>query len=113
VIYRVEHGARSITFSGDIDAHGLPALAAIALPTNLLVFNAVVLDPPGSPEILYSLHTPPAAIGELAARARADTVLLSHLSPAVDGARAAVTASIARHFKGRLSFAEDLLRLKP
>jgi ribonuclease BN (tRNA processing enzyme) len=113
VIYRIEHGGRSITFSGDIDAHGLPALAAIAQRSNLLVFNAVVLDPPGSPDILYSLHTPPAAIGELAARARVEALLLSHLSPAVDGARAAVTASITRHFTGRLSFAEDLLRLKP
>jgi len=49
VIYRIDHGGKSVTFSGDIDAGGLPALRSIAKDTDLLVFNSVVLDPPGSP----------------------------------------------------------------
>ena len=66
VIYRIDHGGKSVTFSGDIDAGGLPALRRIAKDTDLLVFNSVVLDPPGSAAILYTLHTPPLAIGQLA-----------------------------------------------
>jgi ribonuclease BN (tRNA processing enzyme) len=113
VIYRIDFRGRSIVFSGDIDAHGLPALEAIARGASLLVFHAVVLDPPGSPEVLYSLHTPPNAIGALAARSHIAAILLSHLSPAVDGNRAAVKASIASHYHGSVEFAADGMRLVP
>ena len=57
----VEYAGKSITFTftGDIDTEGLPDLRRIAAGTSLLVFNSVVLDPPGSPAILCTLHTPP------------------------------------------------------
>jgi ribonuclease BN (tRNA processing enzyme) len=113
VIYRIDVGGRSIVFSGDIDAHGLPALESIARGADLLVFDAVVLDPPGSPAILYSLHSPPRAIGELAARDHIGRLLLSHLSPAVDENRQTVTASIATHYAGPVAFASDGLRVRP
>ena len=113
VIYRVDLGAKSITFSGDIDADGLPGLRRIARDTSLLVFNSVVLDPPGSAAVLYTLHTPPKTIGELAAGAHAGKLLLSHLSPAIDKARDAVSASIALGYKGPQLFAEDGLRVEP
>ena len=87
VIYRVDHAGKSITFSGDIDADGLPGLRRIARDSSLLVFNSVVLDPPGSPAVLYTLHTPPKTIGEIAADSRAKQLLLSHLSLAVENAR--------------------------
>ncbi len=113
IIYRIEYQGRSVVFSGDIDASGLPALATISTGANLLVFHAVVLDSPGSPEVLYSLHTPPAAIGALAAHSQVGALLLSHLSPAVDRERAAVTASITSHYRGSVTFAADGLRVKP
>jgi ribonuclease BN (tRNA processing enzyme) len=113
VIFRVDAGGRSVVFSGDIDAQGLPALESIARGADLLVFDAVVLDPPGSPAILYSLHSPPKAIGELAARDHIGRLLLSHLSPAVDENRKAVTASIAIHYAGPVAFASDGLRVRP
>jgi ribonuclease BN (tRNA processing enzyme) len=113
VIYRIDVGGRSVVFSGDIDAQGLPALERIAQGAGLLVFDAVVLDPPGSPAILYSLHSPPQAIGELAARDHVGRLLLSHLSPAVDDNRKAVIASIATHYAGPVAFASDGLRVRP
>lgn len=113
VIYRIDVDGRSVVFSGDIDARGLPALRTIAQGADLLVFDAVVLDPPGSPAILYSLHSPPSAIGELAARDHVGRLLLSHLSPAVDQNRKAVTASIAAHYAGPVAFASDGLRVRP
>jgi len=111
IIYRIDYRGRSVVFSGDVDAHGLAALERIAQGVDLLVFHAVVLDPPGSPQILYTLHTPPAAIGALAGRARIGALLLSHLSPAVDAARAQVSASIARQYHGSVKFAADGMRL--
>lgn len=113
VIYRIDYGDRSIVFSGDVDAHGLGALRAIARGASLLVFHAVVLDPPDSPEVLYSLHTPPEAIGETANDAHVEALLLSHLSPAVDDNRATVTSSIARHYHGHVTFAGDGMHIQP
>jgi ribonuclease BN (tRNA processing enzyme) len=113
VIYRIDAGGRSIVFSGDIDSQGLAALERLARGADLLVFDTVVLDPPGSPAVLYSLHSPPSAIGELAARDHVGRLLLSHLSPAVDANRGAVTASIATHYAGPVAFASDGLRTRP
>ena len=113
VIYRIDHAGKSITFSGDIDANGLPGLRRIARDTDLLVFNSVVLDPPGSPPVLYTLHTPPKMIGEIAAESRARQLVLAHLSPAIENARAAVEAAIAQRYKGPTSFGIDGLRIVP
>jgi ribonuclease BN (tRNA processing enzyme) len=88
-------------------------LRKIAAASDLLVFNCAVLDPPGSPAILYTLHTPPHAIGELAKTAGVHRLLLSHLSPATEAMQQAVLESIHRTYAGPVSFAEDGMRLRP
>jgi ribonuclease BN (tRNA processing enzyme) len=113
IIYRIEYAGKSITFSGDIDAAGLANLRRIAGHTDLLVFNSVVLDPPASPAVLYTLHTPPAAIGELAEQAGVRRLLLSHLSPATEEMREAVFKSIRGSYLGPMSQAKDGMRLQP
>jgi ribonuclease BN (tRNA processing enzyme) len=113
VIYRVDHAGKSITFSGDIDAKGLPDLRAIGKATDLLVFNCVVLDPPESAPVLYTLHTPPQAIGEVAQRAGVHRLLLSHLSPATIEMHEAVLESIHHSYKGPVTAAEDGMRIAP
>jgi ribonuclease BN (tRNA processing enzyme) len=113
VIYRIDHAGKSVTFSGDIDAKGLPALRTIAKATDLLVFNCVVLDPPGSPAILYTLHTPPHAIGQLAKDAGIHNLLLSHLSPAIEQTHDKVLESIHQSYTGSIAFAKDGLRIRP
>jgi len=113
VIYRIDYKGRSVTFSGDIDPEGHDGLRRIARDTDLLVFNAVVLDPPDSPPQLYRLHTAPGKIGEIAASAGARSLLLSHVSPAVEEEADAVTQSIARNFAGTITFAKDGLRIQP
>jgi ribonuclease BN (tRNA processing enzyme) len=113
VIYRIDYAGKSITFSGDIDAKGLPGLRTIAKGSDLLVFNSAVLDPPGSPAILYTLHTPPRAIGELARDAGVHNLLLSHISPAVEANQDAVLESIRRSYQGPVSLAADRTRVLP
>ena len=113
VIYRIDYGGKSVTFSGDIDAHGLANLRSIARGSDLLVFNTVVLDPPDSPAVLYSLHTPPGAIGELAKSAGVKRLLLSHLSPATEQMHDAVLKSIAKNFPGPVTMAKDGMRVQP
>jgi ribonuclease BN (tRNA processing enzyme) len=90
-----------------------PCSWPIAKGTDWLIFNSVVLDPPGSPAILYSLHTPPHAIGELARDAGVHGLLLSHLSPGIDANRDAILASIRRSYAGPVTIAKDGLRLQP
>lgn len=113
VIYRIDYKGKSITFSGDIDAQGHAALTRIAKGSGLLVFNAVVLDPPDAPPALYTLHTSPGDIGRIAASAGVGALLLSHLSASVDTSRGRVTRSIRRHYQGKLQFAEDGMRIEP
>ena len=113
VVYRIDYGGKSITFSGDVDAEGLDALRRLAVGSDLLVFNSVVLDPPASPAVLYTLHSPPKAIGELARDARVGRLLLSHLSPATESQSEAVAASIAQSFAGDVQFARDGARVIP
>ena len=113
VIYRIDYAGKSITFSGDVDAQGLSALRTIAKGTDLLVFNSVVLDPPGSRAVLYTLHSPPRAIGELARDAGVHSLLLSHISPAVEESHDAVLQSIKRNYQGPVSFAADGTRVRP
>jgi ribonuclease BN (tRNA processing enzyme) len=107
VIYRIDYRDRSITFSGDIDSAGHAALTRLARNTDVLVFNAAVLDPPGSPPVLYTLHTAPRDIGRIARAVGARKLLLSHLNPAVDDAREAVLASIRESYTGSIEFARD------
>jgi len=113
VIYRIDYAGKSVTFSGGIDAAGLPGLRQIARGTDLLVFNSVVLDPPRSPAILYTLHTPPKAIGELARDVGAGQLVLSHLSPVIEREHEAVGASIAQAYTGPVSYASDGAVLLP
>jgi ribonuclease BN (tRNA processing enzyme) len=113
VIYRIDYAGRSVTFSGDIDVAGLPDLRTIASGSDLLVFNSVVLDPPGSPAVLYSLHTPPHAIGEVARASGVHRILLSHFSPATLQMHDAVLKSIHQNFTGPVTSAEDGMRLQP
>ena len=84
----------------------------LSIWTDLLIFNAVVLDPPDSPAVLYTLHTPPRTIGELARDARVGQLLLSHLSPSTDSGRQRVVASVRQSYTGPVSFAEDGMRVR-
>jgi ribonuclease BN (tRNA processing enzyme) len=77
------------------------------------VFNSVVLDPPASPAVLYTLHTPPHAIGEVAKDAGARALLLSHLSPQVAEAHDIVSQSIRRSYAGPVTFASDGMHAQP
>ena len=113
IIYRVEYKGRSVVFSGDIDAIGLADLRLIASHCNLLVFNTAVLDPPHSRPILYRLHSPPKAIGEVAAAAHVGALLLTHLNPSIDAAHEAVRSSIRHNYDGPVTFSKDRMHVTP
>ena len=102
--------ASRLYVSGDLASRN-DNLARLAAGADLLVYDTAVVDPPGSPKKLYDLHTPPRRIGEVAGAAGVKSLLLSHLVPPVEKARAEVTKSVRASFKGRTRFAEDCLRV--
>src|SRR5262249_14374711 len=110
--YRVDYRGASITFAGDMDASALPNLVRLAKATDLLVLHAAVLDPPASPELLYSLHTAPSKLGEAARDAGARRLLLAHLAPAVEARRRELLASIGKAYKGEAELARDGMRVR-
>ncbi len=110
VAYRIEYGGRTAVFSGDL-ASRQARIEELARDADLLVYDAAVLEPPAHPEVLYTLHTTPSRIGEVAAGAAVHTLLLSHISSAVDGHREQVMAAVKRTFKGDVRFAEDCMHL--
>jgi ribonuclease BN (tRNA processing enzyme) len=112
VAYRIDYKRKSITFSGDMDVSALPNLERLAKGSDLLVFHAAVLDPPNSPRILYTLHTPPQKIGEAAQTAGVKHLLLSHIAPDIEESRAAVLRSIHASYHGPVAFAHDGTRVR-
>ncbi|HEY4386030.1 MAG TPA: MBL fold metallo-hydrolase [Ktedonobacteraceae bacterium] len=110
--YRINYQGASIVFSGDFDPSSLPNLTRLAQGANLFICTCDVLDPPGTSAVLYALHTPPRQIGELAAAAGVQVLLLSHLSPPIVKAQDQVQQSICRAYKGEVQFATDLMHVK-
>jgi ribonuclease BN (tRNA processing enzyme) len=105
--YRVEFKGESITFSGDMDASALANLEQLAKDTDLLVLHAAILDPPDTPAILLTLHTPPKQLGEAAKAANARHVVLSHIPPVVEDHEADVLRSMRKSYSGPIEFAHD------
>jgi ribonuclease BN (tRNA processing enzyme) len=109
--YRIDFKDESITFSGDMDASALPSLEKLAKNTDLLVLHAAILDPPDTPAILLTLHTPPNQLGEAAKAANAKHVVLSHIPPVVEDHQADVLRSMRKSYSGPIEFAHDGMRV--
>ena len=108
--FRVEHGGRSLVVSGDL-ASKRGRIVELARGADLLVYDAAVLDPPGSPEGLYALHTPPRRIGEVAAEAGVKRLLLSHIPPATERHMSEVLESVRASFHGDVRLAHDCMQM--
>ena len=86
-------------------------IVRLAAQADLLVYDTTVLDPPGSPPVLYELHTSPKRIGEVAAAAQVRRLVLSHLPPNIERAGPEVLASVRATYKGPVELAYDCLRV--
>jgi len=109
--YRVEHGGHSLVVSGDLASRN-DNLVKLAAGADLLVYDTAVLDPPGSSEALYELHTTPQRIGEVAALAQVPSLLLSHLTGRVQDHSSEVMHSVQAGFKGETRFAHDCMTIE-
>lgn len=110
VAFRIEHAGRAVVVSGDLASKN-DNLARLAEGAELLVYDATVLDPPASPPVLYELHTAPKRIGEVAAKARVKSLLLSHVTLDVQRSDDVVLRSVRTSYAGPARLASDCLRI--
>jgi ribonuclease BN (tRNA processing enzyme) len=103
--FRIEVGDRSIVFASDQNGSN-PAFIDFAKNTSLLVMHMVI--PEGAGERAKQLHAEPSRIGEVAATASAQQLLLSHFMARslrdLDGN----VASVAKNYDGDILLADDL-----
>ena len=103
--FRVEVGGRSIVFASDQNGSD-PAFIDFAQDASLLVMHLVI--PEGAGERAKQLHAEPSRIGEIAAAARADRLLLSHFMARSLRDLEGNVASVAKSYAGDTLLAEDL-----
>ena len=108
VAYRVDSAAHSVVFAGDLVAKN-DNLVRLAEGADLLVFDTMVFDPPGSPKPLYDLQTTPSRMGEVATAAHVQSVLLSHVAPDVDRRKDEVLRSVRAKYEKDVRFAADCM----
>lgn len=103
--FRVEAGGKSIVFASDQNGSD-PAFVDFATDASLLVMHMVI--PEGASERAKQLHAEPSRIGEVAAAAGAEQLLLSHFMARslrdLDGN----VQRVAANHDGDILLAEDL-----
>ncbi len=109
--YRIDYKGRSVVYSGDTNSK-TDNLANLAKGTDLLIYDTAIMDdkPNGAKDkVFYALHTTPTRMGQVAAKAGAKTLVLSHITP-VTGAHLDEVAKLVRAqgYKGTIRNAEDL-----
>ncbi len=109
IAYRVTIGKKSITFSGDMNG-SYHTLEKLAKNTTLLVAHNAV--PKGARGVAAQLHMTPLTIGQIAQKANAASVVLSHRMLRTLGKEKESLREIRKHYKGKVSFANDKDRYK-
>lgn len=107
--YRIEYGGASVVVTGDL-ASRRSQIGALARGATLLVYDAAVREPPGSPSELYELHTPPSRIGEVAAEAGVKSLVLSHIAPDVEKHQDELLRTVKSKFTGSVVMATDCMQ---
>ncbi|MGH8717599.1 MAG: MBL fold metallo-hydrolase [Burkholderiales bacterium] len=103
--YRVEIGGKSFAFSGDTNGDG-DSLQRMAKDADIFVAHNAV--PEGATGVERKLHMPPSVIGTIAAEAKAKSLVLSHRMLRTLGKEQESEKAIRRHYRGPVSFADDL-----
>ena len=104
--FRIETWGRSIVFASDQNGSD-SAFVDFAKDASLLVMHMVI--PEGAAASAKQLHAEPSRIGDIAAAAGAEQLLLSHfMARSLRGLEANVLL-VEERYDGRLRIAEDLL----
>ena len=103
IAWRVDIGACSLAFSGDM-SNRYGVFADFAKGADILVMHNAVPEHAG--EIARNLHMTPSEIGKIAKQAKAGQVLLSHFMKRTENT-AATLEQIGKYYQGRVTLAAD------
>jgi ribonuclease BN (tRNA processing enzyme) len=103
--WRVEGRGKTIVFSGDTNGEGE---GLVSLAKNADLFMAHNAVPEGATGVERRLHMPPSVIGEIAAKAQAKKLVLSHRMLRTLGKEDQTLAEIKKRYSGPVTFANDL-----
>lgn len=106
VVTRVDHDARSLTYSGDTGPGG--DLEEIAAGCDLLLCEATLQGTPGDDRFPHHLYASEA--GAVARSAGVGRLVVTHLAPSLDRARS--VAEAASEFEGVVELAEPGLEIE-
>ena len=105
VAFRVRAGDKTVVFASDQNG-GDPAFVDFAEDASLLVMHMVI--PEGAEGAARRLHAPPSVIGEIAAAAAPETLLLSHFMARSLRDLDANVAEVQKRYDGEVVLAADL-----
>ena len=105
IAWRVNALGCSITFSGDMN-NSYQTLAVLAEGTDILVMTNAV--PESAQGVATQLHMRPSQIGEIAQKAQAKQVVLSHKMNRTTGNEQETIRYIKQYYSGPIAFANDM-----
>ena len=104
IAYRVNVGDKSVTFSGDMNGD-FHTLEKLGYKTNILVMHNAV--PKHAKGVAAKLHMTPLIIGEIAEKAKAGSVVISHRMLRTLGKEKETNCEIRRNYEGEIDYAND------
>ncbi len=109
--YRIEYKGKVLVYSGDTSSK-TGNMIKIAKDADILIYDTAIMDDlPNGPrdKVFFALHTTPTRMGQVATRAGAKVLVLSHITP-ITGARLnKVKKQVeSQGFRGRIEVARDL-----
>jgi len=105
IAWRAQAGDVSVTFAGDFNNEG-NLMQQFARDTDALIVHHAIAD--NTRGELRDLFVTPGQIGRIAAEANARMLILGHRTKRTRGIESQTEASIRRHYKNALIFANDL-----
>ena len=83
VAYRIDYKGHSIVYSGDTNSES-DNMIKLARKADLLFYDTAIMDTHPNP-VMLQLHTTPTRMGQVAAAADVDKLVLSHITPNTEG----------------------------
>lgn len=109
--FRIEYKGKSVVYSGDTSSKG-NNMVLLSEDADLLIYDTALgtdTSPNAMFDIFYALHTTPSRIGEVAAQADVEKLVLSHITPQTEGKFKTLKTMIrAQGYDGKIKEAKDL-----
>ncbi len=104
IAWRVDIDGKSVVFSGDMSNKN-DVLWQLAQQADILVAHHAINEIANP--VARNLHMPPSEIGRIAAKAKVNKLVLSHLMQRTYGKEQEALSIIRKHYKGKVDFAND------